>query len=114
MRYWTWKRIVKPGDRKSLSFYVPEVKDLLQDSLYIWDSAFDWTCVKYFFVKDNDLIIDNNIEIALWVEYMGKPEALEYLRTNTNMEEIEPWKFVVSEECEMIDIHYPAIYLLID
>jgi len=114
MKYWTAKWIVKPWDRKSLSFYCPEVKDLINDDLYIWDSTFEWTCIKYFFEKPSDLVISDDIVNWLSVDYMTKDKALDYLRTNTNMKEIEPWKFIVSEEFEMMDIVYPVVYLIIE
>lgn len=114
MRYGTAKFIVEPWDRKSLSFYVPQVQDYLNDNIYIWDSVYKWTCIKYFFEKPSDLIIDNETLKGLSVDYMTKDSALIYLRTNTNLKEVEPWKFLVSPETEIMWEIIPERFLIIE
>ena len=111
MKYGTAKWIVKPWDRKSLSYYVPDVKDLLEDKLYVWNSSFEGTCVKYFFVKPSETIIPENIANALSVDYMTKDTAIAYLRTDTNMPEVSEWKFEINPEIILGSEITPASYI---
>lgn len=114
MKYGTASWILKQGDRKSISFYVPEVKDLIDDSLYIGDSIFEGVCVRYFFEKPSDLVIDEKTMKGLSVDYMTKESAIEYLRTNTNMKELSEWRFLVRPEREFMGVVYPEEILEIN
>jgi len=114
MKYGISHWIVKPGNRYSISYYSPQVKDYINDSIYTEESIFDWTCIKYIFKHEDNLVIPENIITWLWVEYMDIEQAREYMRTNTNLEEVETWKFLLTPEYTMSETIYPANSIIIN
>jgi hypothetical protein len=115
MKYWIAKWVINPKGTNRISIQEdnPLVKPLLIDSFYIDDLKIDWYITEYFFEKPSNLDFTEKDIRNFWVNYMTKDKTLEYLRTNTNMKEVEPWKFLVSEEITMMDIIQPAIYIII-
>lgn len=104
MQYWTARWIVKPWDRKSLSFYLQWTKNFLEDSIYIWDSFYDGTCIKYFFTLEDWIKIPKDIETALDVVLMTTKDIKKYLREQTKLEEHPEKWFKIQEANEEMNI----------
>lgn len=113
MRYWKAWFVYNQWWRYSIQYNNVEVQSILNDNIYNEDLKVNWLTNTYFFYKPEELEFSNDEIRDYAVLFMTPEESILRLQTNTNLKEVEPWKFEISPEMVFWEEIIPAQYLII-
>lgn len=111
MKYWISRFAITDWGRYSIMFENTEVKSLLDDNKYNEDLKVDWFTTQYFVQLPDNLEISGEEANKFDLQLLSTEEAINWIKSNTNLEEVENWRFLLYPRIDTPWMERDAQYL---